>query len=571
VIRRLSGAVRHGLMLSAIVMPVTTAQGQQFAPDPGVDAVFAEYDRPDAPGCAVGVYQDGAVRYARGYGLADLERRVPIGPETVFDIGSTSKQFTATAILLLAQEGKLSLDDDVRRFLPELPEYQRPITVRHLLHHTSGVRDYIGLLRLAGMRYDDVTTDADAFQMIVRQRALNFAPGDEHLYSNSGYFLLSLIVERVAGRSLRDEARDRIFAPLKMAHTSYLGSYNDVIPYRAIGYEPAGEGYRTDMPRWLQLGDGAVFTTVLDLLHWEKNFRSTEVGGQVLQDALHTRGVLTSGEVLSYAAGLMHGEHRGLPRVFHGGSWGGYVAELLRFPAQRYGVAVLCNRSDANPPALALKVAEVHLAALMAAPSAVPEPVRATAPAPEPSRAVQLRPLPSYAGSYRASPSGNLLTIRVVDGTLKVFEPGRYDLRALSADTLEVIGPPVVIRLVFNTMASAETPATRVETLVNGSVEEVYERLMPMSLTKGRATEFVGTYQSDELGTSLQVTQSDTLLQLKLRNAALSPLRSVGEDEFIGGGLTVRFIRDASAKVTGLALDQGRARGMRFERVLAEP
>ena len=342
--RKLPRAVGPGVFLSALLLSANTVSAQRFAPDPGVDAVFAEYDRPDAPGCAVGVYQDGVVRYARGYGLADLERRVPISPETVFDIGSTSKQFTATAILLLAQEGKLSLDDNVRRFIPELPEYQRPITVRHLLHHTSGVRDYIGLLRLAGMRYDDVTTDDDAFQMIIRQHALNFAPGDEHLYSNSGYFLLSLIVERVAGRSLREEARERIFVPLGMQHTSYLGSYSDVIPNRALGYEPDGDGYRTDMPRWLQLGDGAVFTTVVDLLHWEKNFRSTQVGGPALQDALHTRGILTSGEVLTYAAGLMHGEHRGLATVFHGGSWGGYVAELAAVPRWRLRCPALQGR-----------------------------------------------------------------------------------------------------------------------------------------------------------------------------------------------------------------------------------
>ena len=323
------------LILTAMCLVPSQVRGQQFAPEPRVDSVFASYDRPDAPGCAVGVYQDGRIRYARGYGLADLEHRVPITPATVFDIGSTSKQFTAATILLLQQEGKLSLDDDVRRFLPELPEYERPITIRHLLHHTSGLRDYIGLLQLAGIRYDDVSTPDDALQMIARQRALNFLPGEEHLYSNSGYFLLSLIVERAAGRSLRDEARDRIFVPLGMTRTAYLGHYADVVLDRAIGYEPVDSGYRADMPRWLQLGDGALLTTVEDLVHWGENFRTTRVGGAGMRDALLTRGQLASGKELDYALGLMRGEHRGLPTVFHGGSWGGYVAEFLRFPEQR--------------------------------------------------------------------------------------------------------------------------------------------------------------------------------------------------------------------------------------------
>ncbi len=416
----------HILLLMPLWMPTAAVQAQQPVPDVRVDEVFAAYDHSDAPGCAVGVYRDGRILYARGYGLADLERRVSTSPATVFDIGSTSKQFTAATILLLEQEGKLSLDDDVRRFLPELPVYDRPITLRHLLHHTSGLRDYIGLLRLAGMRYDDVTTPDDALQMLVRQRALNFAPGDEHLYSNSGSFLLSLDVERTAGRSLREEARDRIFAPLGMTHTAYLDSYDDVITDRALGYEPRDSGYRTDMPRWLQLGDGAVFTTVEDLLHWDENFRTTRVGGPAMRDALLTRGQLANGEVLNYALALMHGEHRGLATVFHGGSWGGYRAEFLRFPEQRYGVAVLCNRSDADPSTLAMAVAEIHLAA-------------------------------------------------------------------------------------------------------------------------------------------------DTILDLTLRNASARSLRAVGVDEFLGAGLSLQFTRDASEKVTGLLLNQGRARGIRFDRAVTGP
>jgi CubicO group peptidase (beta-lactamase class C family) len=551
--------------------PLAAAHAQQYAPDARVDSVFAAYDRTDAPGCAVGVYQDGRIRYARGYGLADLERRVPISPATVFDIGSTSKQFTAATILLLEQEGRLSLDDDVRRFLPELPVYDRPITVRHLLHHTSGLRDYIGLLQLAGVRYDDVATADDALQMLIRQRALNFAPGDEHLYSNSGYFLLSLIVERATGRSLRDEARDRIFAPLHMTRTAYLGSYDDVVPDRAIGYAPRDSGFRADMPRWLQLGDGAVLTTVEDLLHWGENFRTTQVGGATMRDALLTRGRLTSGKELDYALGLRHGEHRGLATVFHGGSWGGYVAEFLRVPEERYGVAVLCNREDASPSALALKVAEIHLADQMD-PLPAPEAVTASgASTPPAENAVKLRPLKTYAGTYRAGNTGNVVAIAVEGDALRVLEPRRYDLIARGPDEFALVGTPVSIHLVFAPGETADALAPQLTEMVNGAARNVYLRITDVPLTPASAAAYAGRYYSPELATSLVVAASDTGLSVVLRNASPEGLRAGGADEFFGGGLNLEFTRDAGGEVSGLLLSQGRARGMRFDRAAPEP
>src|SRR5690606_33143341 len=322
-------------------------------------------------------------------------------------------------------------------------------------------------------------------------------------------------------------------APLGMTRTAYLGSYNDVVPDRAIGYEPTDSGYRADMPRWLQLGDGAVFTTVEDLVHWGDNFRTTRVGGTAMRDARLTRGRLTNGKEIIYALGLMHGEHRGLATVFHGGSWGGYLAEFVRFPAQGYGVAVLCNRSDADPPALALAVAEVHLAGGM---DAVPAPEAGAVSAPDRStpEAVQLRPLDTYAGSYRAPNSGNVVTIAVEDGALRVLEPGRYDLLPRSADELDVVGAPV--RLVFEAGEARGAPARRITEIVGGAPRNVYQRFTPVALTQAAAAAFVGEYRSEELATSLVVTQADTLLHLTLRNGSPRPLRMLGEDELSGAG-----------------------------------
>src|SRR5262245_58448851 len=314
-----------------------------------VDAIFAQYDKPDSPGCALGVIKDGKLVYARGYGMANLEHGVPNGPKLVYDIGSTSKQFAAASVLLLAQQGKLSLDDDARKHIPELPAYQKPITVRHLLHHTSGLRDYLTLFSLAGVNFDDTTTEKDALDIIIRQKALNFTPGDEWLYSNSGYFLLSIIIKRASGKSFAEFAKENIFDPLGMKHTLILNDHKKIVPMRATGYSPNPHGgFQIEMSNFEQTGDGAVQTSIEDLLLWDQNFYEPKVGGKAFLEQIQTVGALNNGEKLDYATGLIIGEYKGLRRVSHGGSWAGYRAELARFPEQKFLVACLCNLSRTN-------------------------------------------------------------------------------------------------------------------------------------------------------------------------------------------------------------------------------
>lgn len=557
--------MRSALLAIALLLAVSALSAQQFPPDPRVDSVFAEYDTPDAPGCAVGIYRNGTLTYARGYGLADLEHRVPITATTIFDIGSTSKQFAAAIIVLLAREGKLSLEDDVRRFIPELPTYQRPITIRHLLNHTSGLRDYIGILRLGGHRFDDVTTPDDALQAIIRQRALNFAPGAEHLYSNSGYFLLSVIVERITGRSLRDEARDRLFVPLAMTRTSYLGHYSDVIPERAIGYAEADSGWRSDMPRWLQLGDGAVFTSVSDLAHWVGNFETPRVGGAELRTTLETRGRLVNDSTLDYALGLIHGELDGVPVVAHGGSWGGYRAELLRVPSERYGVAVLCNREDADPSGLARAVAttrrgEAQPAEKRAVSMTVHSMTHHGTPTPPPL------PPATVVGSYRVPNGTGILVIAAEGDSLKMLEPRAHPLRPDPAGGLLVVGPSATVRLVFEHAKTADAPAPTVSLFVNGKLDNRYERFTPVTLSAEVARPYVGRFRSDELATTMEFVWTGDTLQLRMRNNDPVSLRALGRDEFVGAGLLLRAIRDGAGQVTGFTLTQGRMRDVGFVR-----
>jgi CubicO group peptidase (beta-lactamase class C family) len=385
-----------------------------------VDEVFGDLTKSGSPGCALGVYRDGKIIYAKGYGLANIEENVAITAQSVFDIGSTSKQFTASSILLLEKQGKLSVNDDVRKFLPELPDYGQKITILQLLNHTSGLRDYLTLMELAGIYTDSVTTDEDALALIERQKALNFAPGSDWLYSNTGFFLLSIIVKRASGKTLREFAAENLFTPLEMTHTQFRDDHASLIANRALAYDEKEkkDGYAMDVSYFEQTGDGAVHTSVDDLLKWDENFYNPRVGGQNFLKELQEHGKLNSGKVLDYAKGLFISDYRGLHTVSHGGAWGGYRAELLRFPEQHFSVACLCNVGNANPTERAHEVADVYLASLMK-----PKEQRRPEEAEKKEKSeVSLTPqqLQKYAGDYWSEELGVTYRLAVAEGRIKV-------------------------------------------------------------------------------------------------------------------------------------------------------
>ena len=546
--------VRCGTGVAAVCLSVA-AQASGSTPAQRLDAVFADYNRSDSPGCAVGVYRDGEILEARGYGMADLEQGIAIGPRTVFDIGSTSKQFTAASIALLAQDGELSLDDDVREYIPELPAYGQTITIRHLLNHSSGLRDYIELMLLAGVDIDDVTDGDEALEIITRQRALNFAPGSDWLYSNSGYFLASVIVERVSGKTLPEFAAERIFVPLGMRHTLYRDDYTLVIPQRASAYAPRpGGGYAIDMSNWQQVGDGAVFTTVEDLLRWDRNFYQPRVGGERLLADLLTAGALDDGETLDYALGLFHGEHRGLPTVSHGGSWGGYRAELLRFPEEHFSVAVLCNLAGTNPSGLARQVAGIYLEERLGPAPEGSGSDRTAADVPESA-------LRGVTGTYRDPEDGTVQVLEVADGALQLQAFGRT-LALLPASRTEFFAAnlPIELRLRFE----GAQPGRFVETLEGE--ETVFLRVETVEATQAELRASVGHFYSPELDATCEVRLESGALQLVPPGSGepveLSPLE---RGSFHGGGMRLRF-QDGDGKAGGFLLDLGRVRGLVFER-----
>lgn len=429
-----SGRVVRRPVATAVPAPEQAAGG---VPSPAIDSVFADYDRGDVPGCAVGVMRQGRLAFARGYGMADLEHGVPLSSRSVFRIGSVSKQFTAAAAVLLAQDGAIDLDEPVRSYLPELPDYGPEFTVRRLLTHTSGVRDYLVLMDLAGLRGADFYTDADVMEMLARQPVTNFEPGAEFLYSNSGYFLLSQIVERVTGRTLAEFARDRLFGPLGMRDTHFHADHSRIVPHRADGYAPAAwadgsdetaaTGWRISTTRLPMIGDGGVFTTIEDLARWDANFDDPAVGGASFPQTMLRRGVLTSGDTTSYALGLEVGTHRGLPVVAHGGAFVGYRAASLRYPGPGVSVYTLCNRADANPSRLSRGVGEVLLGDRMepvvdSSGQATPgdegrvDTLAATAP--------ELRP---FTGTYHSEVLDASYRVRLDGGTLVLDVGNRLD------------------------------------------------------------------------------------------------------------------------------------------------
>jgi CubicO group peptidase (beta-lactamase class C family) len=360
---RISFGIRLTLGLGAAFVLAPSDGSAQSPRALAVDKIFAEWNNLNSPGCAVGAVQNGRFLYKQGYGIANLDYDIPNSPEMVYYVGSDSKQFTAASIALLSLQGRLSLDDDIRRYLPEMPDYGTPIRIRNLIHHTSGIRDIYALMSLRGDRMEDVFPDSAAIALIARQKGLAFTPGSAYSYSNSGYFLLAQIVKRVTGTSLRQFAEDQIFLPLGMTHTHFHDDPGHVMKQRATSYErDTLGGYRISyLQNFDKIGAGGLYTTLDDLRKWDENFYTKRVGGDSLQRVISTRGVLTNGDTLTYAFGNEITSYRGLRTVEHGGALMGYKAYILRFPDQHFTVLMTCNLGAIDPGPLAHAVAEVFL------------------------------------------------------------------------------------------------------------------------------------------------------------------------------------------------------------------
>ncbi|WP_164020780.1 serine hydrolase domain-containing protein [Pyxidicoccus trucidator] len=514
-----------------------------------VDALLAPWSGRDSPGCAVGISRDGALDYARGYGMANLEYDVPITPQSNFHTASISKQFIAFAIGLLAQEGKLSLDDDIRKHLPEMPDHGKTITVAHLIHHTNGLREQGQLLNLAGWRGDDLYTDADILWVLTRQRGVNFAPGTEIVYGNAAYTLLAVIVRRVSGKPLRAFADERIFKPLGMTDTHFRDDHKEVVPQRASAYSiREGGGWRISVPH--NDGSTSLLTTVGDLLKWEQNLLDGRVGGKKLVAWLQTSGKLNDGTATTYGGGLHLADYRGLRMVSHDGMDAGYRTDALLFPDHRLAIVALCNGSTIDPSALTRKAADLYLSKHMK--DVMPPAVKL----PEAQ-------LSALAGNYWSPLTDEVVRLEFKDGALRQvgvptafvhtgngsFRPGesmhvwRFSKPAAGAPR------ELSIRDVW--------PTTRDFVRVSA----------PMPTASALAA-FVGQYRGDEVDMTYTVRVADGRLAIRWPRRDEVVLDAVGGDRFAGSLGTVTFTRAASGDIDGLTISNRRLRRLRAERLV---
>jgi CubicO group peptidase (beta-lactamase class C family) len=515
-----------------------------------IDQVFSYWDRPGSPGAALAVTIDGELAYAKGYGMANLEYGLPIIKETIFHVASVSKQFTAMAVMLLVEEGRLSLDEDIHTYLPELPDFGHKITLAHLLHHTSGLRDQWELLVTAGWRMDDVITREQILKLVHRQRQLNFQPGAEYLYSNTGFTLAAEIVHRVSGQTLREFCAQRIFTPLGMMNTHFHDDHQEIVPNRAYSYAPQGEeGWRKAVLSYATVGATSLFTTVVDLAKWLHNFATHTVGSAATFQRMQTEFTLLDGTPSDYGLGLMLNHYHGLREVGHSGADAGFRAWCGRFPERGLGIVILSNFACAIPRDLAHQVAEILL----------PELRQEVAPS-------ELPRAEDYQGEYFLLTDGTPISLQLRGEELRFHWAGRGEglLQAVAADTWDC--PELGMRIVGTNPGNG-----RIERLALQSprMNLGARRLPAYQISVEQLAAYEGEYYAEELAVTyhLQV-RSDKLVATSLRHSDL-PLIPSGPDAFIGGQARVgdiQFQRDESGRITGMYWSGNRVRNLWFER-----
>ncbi len=546
---------RLAVALALLAAPFATARSQDSAAvrlRARVDSLFARYNGTDRPGCAVGVSRAGTVLLERGYGMADLESGRPITPETVFESGSVAKQFVAATVVILSQQGKLSLDDPLRRHLPELPAWADSVTLREMLQHTSGLRDQWALFEAQRRPLGLVAHSLrDVLELAKAQRRLNFAPGTQWLYSNMGYILAGLVIQRASGDSLAVATRTLLFEPLGLTHTGWRTDFRAVVPGRAQAYEPGpGGGFVLDMPFSLVYGSGGMLTTVGDWLAWNDALAADRVGAPGTAALLATPARLPDGRSTGYGLGLSVADlSDGLREIGHAGSTAGYSTYLARYPASGLSVALLCNRGDANTAQLARAVARAALG-VATPPPAAPAGVRLPEAA-----------LRRWEGLYRDSVTGEVMRIAYRDSALWAGFGRAQRMVALDSARFTVMGRIAEFR--------ADGGRARARADSAGAFTAV--RVTAAAPTPAQLAAYAGSYGSAELGVRYTVVvRADTLRLEGLRDEpqTLLPMDADGFRTPTGAA-QVTFTRDRRGRVDGFEVFAGRVLHLRFDREAA--
>jgi CubicO group peptidase (beta-lactamase class C family) len=514
-----------------------------------IDKLFSIY-KPQNPGCQLAICRNGAVIYSKAWGMADLEHQVPLTTGSVIEAGSVSKQFTAAAILLLAQQGKLSLDDDIRKYLPEMPDYGTVIRIRHLLHHTSGLRDWGSIVAITGWpRTTKTYSNDDVLYILSHQKTLNNKPGDEFIYSNSNFNLLALIVKRVTGMELAEFTRQYIFIPAGMMHTQWRDDFNRIVLNRAIAYAKRDTGYETYMPNEYAYGHGGLITTAEDLLKWNEYYWNGKLGNPSLLSQQIAVDHLNNGMVNPYGAGLFIRRRRGWDYIWHDGATAGYRAYLLRYPQLKLSIAYLRNESDIDF-ALIHKVEDLFVPDREKPAPQIVEPAATYKPS--------VSQLNTFTGWFRNQKNGAGIELTLVNDTL---HSAHYKLLPTGRGVFSAGNQRVIFKGKDFILITAATDTT------------VYVSVKPPKKGEAYLKDYTGKYYSPETESKCAVMIKDGQLVLHLDPVTDIELKPTYYDGFsmADGSGDLYFIRDVRGKITGYKISVGSvvniARNIEFDKI----
>lgn len=525
-----------------------------------VDEAFSIWDHDQSPGAAVSIRRNGKVLYEKGYGQANLEYSIPITTESIFHVASISKQFTVFSILLLAQEGKLSLDDDIRKYIPEMPDFGKKITLRHLASHTSGLRDQWELLSLAGWKMDDVITQEQLLKTLYRQKALNFDPGEEYQYCNSGFTLLAEVVERVSGKRFAAFTQEHIFTPLGMSHTFFNDNHEKIIKNRAYSYRSDTSGFKKSNLNFANVGATSLCTTAPDLNTWVNNYFTMKVGSKAIFDAMCTPATLNSGNKIECGLGQYINEYKGMKEIQHGGGDAGYRAYETRFPEYNFSVVVLSNVAEFNPILMSHKIVDIYLAneiAQLAKQQTAKSEVR------KPSVLPTVEMMKAYEGDYTIE-IGREASIQLMDKdfTLQLTDGSPINLTPLSENSFLISGSTQEIEFIKDNATNSY------DLLIehNGKIKRAKKRI-PFDNNAMKLSDFAGKFYSQELMSEYDIELNQPKLIRKNFRLHDDELVPVGKDLFSFEMGYIQFIRDEQSAVIGFLIDMGRSKHIMFEKM----
>ena len=552
-----------GVFLLLILFSYTNSVFGQTGEFQSVDDIFSEWNKENVPGGSIGIIKDGEFIYTKGYGMANLEYDIPNSASSVFRIASTSKQFTAACIVLLAEKGKLSLDDNLKSIFPDFPAYANEITIRNMLNHTSGIRDYLQLAYLKGLRDDDHYVDEDLMGWLINQTDLNFSPGEEYLYSNSGYWLLGQIVEKISGVNMAAFARKEIFEPLGMMQTHFHNDHTQIVKERASGYVPGNDGeYKISMTTLNMIGDGGIFTSINDMKKWDDAYYERSILSNEFWEMMTTQGVLNEGEIIDYASGLDIGEYNGLKTISHGGAFVGYRAEFMRFPEQKVSIAIFANRGDVNPTNLAYQVADVILKndfietenVIVNEESVSQEFIQLNA-----------NELKKFEGDYWNDAGSYSRKIYVKNDTLRYYrsEYSESDLLPISENEFKMVNVGADLTIKFTDEQSHKLMTV----VIDEGNPIISKSFTPKNYTIAELAAFEGNYYSEELDATYSFKLENESLRLFINDKASSSLRPIMTNKFSNDDYGVfEFMREDNEKLSGFRLASGRVKNLVFKR-----